>query len=382
MCSTCGISKHLAVSIFLLLLAACAADPPTIPPTELVSIKPETRLTELWAASVGKTAGARFAPFVSESAVVVASLAGRVSSYAIDTGKLLWRVELSQRLGSGVSGDADRVYISTADGLVQALDALSGENLWSTAASSEVLVPVSAGYGAVVVRSADGRIMVLDPDSGEQRWSVSYTPPALTLNGYSRPLLLEGGVLVGLDDGRLLALDLDNGREIWETILSVPTGRSEIERLVDIDANVLIDKSAIYVVNYQGRLARVEPARGQIVWSVPLSSTAGLALLDDVIVVVDDEDTLHGIDKKTGQQLWIQEALRGRRLTTPKAFTPDGVLVGDLEGFVHVIARTDGRLIGRTRLSQSAIQAEPILRDDVVYVQTTDGTVSALYNKQ
>jgi len=135
-----------------------------------------------------------------------------------------------------------------------------------------------AGFEAAVVRSADGRVVVLELDDGSERWIQSETPPALTLNGYSRPLLVSGGLLMGLDDGRVVALELATGRLIWETVLSVPSGRSEIERLVDIDADIAIDNEGIYVANYQGRAARLEPARGQIVWSSAMSAGAGIAL--------------------------------------------------------------------------------------------------------
>jgi len=140
-------------------------------------------------------------------------------------------------------------------------------------------------------------------DDGTERWSQSNTPPALTLNGYSRPLLLDGGVLVGLDDGRLLALNTNSGELIWESVLSVPRGRSEVERLVDIDADIAIDDEGIYVANYQGKAARLEPGRGQIVWSTPLSAGSGIALNDVGLIVINEDDSIIKLDKETGQQL-------------------------------------------------------------------------------
>jgi len=374
-----GVARwSLASVVATLFLVACAAEPPTIPPTELTPISAEVTISSVWSKRVGESGRRRFTPHVTDDAVYVADKAGVVSSYTRDTGKRRWQVDLETELSSGVAGADGRVYVSTAEGVIQSLDAATGEAGWTASASSEVLVPVSAGFGAVVVRSADGRIIALEPDDGDERWSVSYTPPALTLNGYSRPLLLDGGALVGLDDGRLVALNLANGREIWESVLSVPSGRSEVERLVDVDANARIDDSAIYIVNYQGRLARVEPARGQIIWSVPLSSTAGLTLFDDRVIVVDEEDILHAIDKESGRELWAQELLRGRRLTPPQAVGEDVVVVGDLEGYLHVLASDDGRLLGRRRVTDEPLRVEPILSNGSVYVQASDGTVMAL----
>lgn len=397
------LQKGIMAVVLGTLIASCAAEPPLIPPTELRPISDARTLDRLWSMDAGEARRGRFLPYVSGNRVFVAGASGQVQRLDRRTGKTVWERDLDGRLASGVSGDGRRLYVSSSDGVVFALDAESGETLWSANASSEVLAPVSAGFGAVVVRSADGRIVALDPVDGRERWSVSNETPALTLHGYSRPLILDGGVLVGLDDGRLLALDLANGRAIWETVLSLPSGRSEVERLVDIDADVRVDDAAIYVINYQGKAARLEPGRGQLVWSVDMSSAVGLELFEDTVVLVDDEDVLHGLDKETGQTLWSQKALRGRRLSPP-AITAEGeVVVGDLEGYLHVLSANDGKLLGRARISDEGITTRPVVpvdlegaspsldvdadastgsdqgpRKPAVFVQARDGKVAAL----
>jgi outer membrane protein assembly factor BamB len=269
------------------------------------------------------------------------------------------------------------VYVGDIDGVLHALDEETGESLWTARGSSEILVPASAGFGALIVRSTDGRVVSLDPTSGEVLWTVSNTPPALTLNGYSRPLILDGGVLIGLDDGRLLALNLKTGKPFWESVISVPSGRSEIERLVDIDADIVIDDSGIYLANYQGKAAMVEPVKGQIVWSVPLSAGSGVAVTDESLIVVDDKDTVHRLDKTNGQIIWSNSEMPGRRLSPP-AFTADlDVVVGDTEGYIHVIDIDSGTLIGRKRVSKEAITARPVATDDAMFIQSIDGIVAA-----
>ncbi len=360
-------------------VAACAAEP-VVQPTPLSGIKAETTIKRNWKQSLGVVRRGRFAPYVNNGVVYVADNAGTVRSLDQQTGKSGWTQSLGVRLGSGVSGDADQVYVSSIDGEVYALQASSGEILWQTAASSEVLVPVSAGFDVVVVRSADGRIASLDAASGKERWSTTHTPPALTINGYSQPYLLDGGVLVGLDDGRLIALNLSTGKTIWETIVSLPSGRSEVERLVDIDANILTDDEAIYIVNYRGKLARIEPVKGQIQWAVPMSSTAGIAQTDTLVVVVDELDVVHGVEKTSGRVLWSQEAMKGRRLNRP-VINNDIALVGDKQGVLHGLALDDGRLIARNTSFDGAA-GNPVTSDDVVFIQFSNGAVSALTLKQ
>jgi len=257
------------IAAALLSLGACASEPPPIPPAELVSVSGQADLVSEWRKSGFASGRSQLQPLPLTEGLYVASREGVVTRFDRVSGKVQWRVALKRTLGAGVAGDGKSVYVSTEDGTVYALDADTGEEIWTQKASSEVLAPVAAGFGAVVVRSADGRIVTLEPETGVERWSTSFTPPSLTLNGYSKPVVVDGGVLVGLDDGRVLAMDLSSGRIIWESVVSVPSGRSEVERLVDIDGDIQVDNEAIYLANYRGRIVRIEPQQ-RVYWLVPI----------------------------------------------------------------------------------------------------------------
>lgn len=372
-----AVRHRIALPALLLAAIGCSADPPRIPPSELTEFAPKAQLDTRWSTTLDEAGTGRFEPLVTATSVYAADAEGRVERLALVDGQRVWRVELDTALLSGVGGDDDAVYVAAGDGRVVALDATDGSERWRARASSDVLVPVVSGFGALLVRSADGRLAALDPADGSERWSGSWTPPPLTLHGYSRPLLLDGGVLIGLDDGRLLALDSSNGRPLWETELTRPSGRSEVERLVDIDADVLVDNDGIYVVSFQGRAARVEPARGQVVWGVPMSSTSGLALGDDTLYVVDDESVVHALDKATGTTLWRQEAFRGRKLSAP-LHVNDRLLVGDLEGYLHALDTVDGSIAARRRPAKSAIRVRPAGDAQHLVVQSVGGRVAVL----
>jgi outer membrane protein assembly factor BamB len=361
----------------VLLLVGCTNEPPPVPPAELTSTTSEINPLRLWSSNVGEAGRGRFEPLVIEGSVLVANRSGKVTKLSRQSGIREWTRELNIRLTSGIGGDEGQLYVGDIDGVLHALSEETGETLWTARGSSEILVPASAGFGALIVRSTDGRVVSLNPTTGKELWTVSNTPPALTLNGYSRPLVLDGGVLIGLDDGRLLALNLQTGKPIWESVISVPSGRSEIERLVDIDADIVIDDSGIYLANYQGKAALVEPAKGQIVWSVPLSAGSGVAVSAESLIVVDDEDSVHRLDKTNGQIIWSNAEMPGRRLSPP-AFTPDqDVVVGDTEGYIHVRDIDSGEIIGSKRASQEAITARPVATDDTMFIQATDGLVAA-----
>lgn len=369
----------LITGLVMVFIVACRAPvPPAIPPSDLLTFRPSASLESDWRKSGFAAGRSMLQPLPLAAGLYVAARSGLVQRLDRVTGRVDWSERLGRTLGAGVGGDGERVYVTSEDGTIIALDADTGEQLWTQTASSEVHVAAVAGFGAVVVRSADGRVVTLEPETGAERWSASFTPPALTLNGYSTPVLVDGGVLVGLDDGRIIAMALDTGRVIWEAIVSVPTGRSEIERLVDIDGDIQVDDEAIYLSSYRGRIVRIEPGQGNIVWSTPMSSTAGVLVGNEKVYVVNEEDSVLEVDKITGEIGWEQNALRGRSLTRPVAVSNSTLMVADFEGYLHLIDAKSGELVGRSRVGKRAITTTPTQVEGITYVQSSDGALAAV----
>ena len=96
------------------------------------------------------------------------------------------------------------------------------------------------------------------------------------------------------------------------------------------------------------------------------------------IYVTDDKHVVMALDKSTGGTLWRQDRLTGRGLTRPLAFGRY-IIVGDYQGYVHLLSRDDGAMMARIATDGSAIVAPPIALDiRSVLVQTRNGGVYAL----
>ncbi len=376
-----SIVRRVLLLVFVATLVACADPPPLVPPTALTSIDQQLRPKSLWRKSIGDTdkrRSSQFLPFVDNSGVYAASVDGNVAGFDSVKGTVLWRRNVGSTLGSGVGGDTDHVYVASNDGVVHALDKSTGESVWTYAMPSAVLVrPVAAtateqADGIVVVRASNANIRGLDSKTGEELWSTNFDVPALTVHGYGEPVVLDSGVLIGLDDGKLAALSRTNGSLLWQSVLSLPSGRSEIERLVDVDANILIDEQFIYAVTYQGQLARIEPQRGQLIWSVPMSSVSGMAQDDELLYLTAQNSEVVAVSKADGSERWRVKSLRGRSLTRP-ALVNDGLLaVADFDGFVHVLNAADGAIIGRSQPLSSSPSSPSLVVFDVAAESQAD----------
>jgi outer membrane protein assembly factor BamB len=356
------------------------ADDNIEPPAPLTEITPAFEVKTLWSAGVGDGADDKFlklGPLVTEERVVVVDANGLVAAFERTGGRRLWQVETELDLSSAPGGNQELIVVGTSDAKIVALSAENGKELWRAAVSSEVLSPPRVSEGVVVVRCLDGHVYGLDAATGERRWTFQSPVPALTLRGTSAPAIAGDTVVCGMDNGKLVALGLFDGTERWSAIVSEPHGRSDLERMVDIDADPEIYGRAVFAAAYQGRVAGVDLYGGKPGWGAAISSVAGLGVDLDQVYVTDQDSEVHALTRRGGESVWKQDALRARNLTRPVPMG-DGVVVGDLEGWLHWLARDDGRLLARARVESDPILAAPVVFDDLLYVVDAQGRVRAM----
>ncbi len=367
-------------AVLLFQLTACGG-PPRAKPAPLTDITSSQSASVEWRVDAGassKRDAVKLSPYVSDDSVFAIDADGKLTSFNRSNGSVQWAVELNRNITSGVSGDDDNIYVASGNGEVFAISQSIGGTLWTSDVSSEVIAAPVAGPDYIVVRSLDGKVYALEKSTGERRWIYTYSVPALSIHGNGRPTVVADGVLVGLDNGKLVALRAADGRVFWEVTLGDNAGRSEVEKLSDLDADIQILEPYIYAVNYQGSVAQVDASQGRSVWSSPVSSVAGLAVTDQLVVVTDEFDAVHAFNRADGEPLWSQESLANRRLTGPIATDSDFIVVGDVEGYLHLISTADGSFVGRLQTGVGAIAGRPVLRDETIYTQGRSGKIAAV----
>ena len=372
--------RQIGIVALVAVIAGCNSAP-TVVPAELTRIESTRSAKTVWAKGVGgggERPAVRFAPYVTDDTVYSASASGQVSSLNRLTGEANWTVDIGRDLTAGISGDETYLFVANGDGDVFCLRQDDGSRVWSASVSSEVIASPVAGPDHVVVRSIDGKVYSLDKESGRQRWRFSYNVPALSLHGNGRPLVGLDGVLVGLDNGKLVALHGDDGQVSWELSLSENDGRSEVDRLSDLDADIRPAGAFVYAVNYQGTLAQIDPSSGSTRWTADMSSSVGLAVDENIVAVTDEFDTVWGLSIADGSVLWQQDALTYRKLTAPAIVDGNTIVVGDFEGYLHLLSASDGTMIGRHKVGSSQIMSQPVLRDGQGYVQLRGGRLAAV----
>jgi outer membrane protein assembly factor BamB len=336
-------------------------------------------LKEVWSTRIGVGHDKQFVnlvPYYYEEKLYIADRKGRVVALDAETGKEIWTVKTKAALSGGPGVGSDVVLLGTSDAEVLALSASDGSLLWKADVSSEVLSVPRVDIDKVIVQTADGNITALALDSGEQLWIHDRTVPVLSLRGTSTPAVESGLVIAGFANGKLVGLSAEKGFPVWETSIAIPHGRSEIDRLVDIDGNPIIVGGVVYVTTYQGNIAVIEAQTGNQGWTRDMSSHVGLGVDFSQVYVTDDESNVWALSRQSGASEWRLDELLNRKLTAPEPIE-DYVAVGDLEGYVHLLSRYDGHIAARAQVDSKGIREKPLARNGMLYVYGNSGKLSA-----
>ena len=353
-----------------------SSDIPAEIPAPLINFTPTVVITTRWHTTIGPNNAVAFAPALAIDSIYVASAKGLLARLNPISGKPEWQINAKMPFSAGVGASIDNEYIGTPRADLIAYDE-SGKIRWTSRLSSEIVgVPKMSG-GTVVVRTEDGFIYGLDADTGKQKWVYQHTLPTLMLRNQASVLITKGAIFAGYAGGKLVALSLDTGNVGWEAEVAIPRGASEIERVSDVTSMPVIDDNQVCAVAYQGRVACFDIHSGNLIWAKQISSTAGLVMDDNNIYVSDDDGDIVAFDKTTGTSVWKQTQLHARHLTAPCRIG-DYLAVGDIQGYVHLLALNDGHFVGRTATDGTAIISPPQEHNNSLIVQTAKGNVYAL----
>jgi outer membrane protein assembly factor BamB len=348
-------------------------------PAKLVDFEATLKVGKVWSTDVGKgldKAGRQIMPAYSSGSIYVADYKGLLTAVDAENGRKKWEIktELPFTGGPGLSGNL--LLMGTENGEVFAFDASTGTQLWSATVTSEVLSAPAVADGIVVVRCIDGRVFGLDADTGQRLWVYDHSVPLLTLRGNSPLLLRAGVVFIGYDGGSVVALKLVDGVKMWEQTLVTAEGRTELERLSDIDGQMVFIASDLLVSSYKNRLASLAADSGRLLWFKDISSATGVSVDRINLTLSDKEGNLWLLDRRNGAESWKLDLLRNRGLTRP-VFYGSFIAVGDAEGYLHWVRIDNGQFAAREKVGGDGFAGPPMVVGNTLYVMTRKGSLIA-----
>jgi outer membrane protein assembly factor BamB len=369
----------LLLILFLALLHACGGKDNISPPTELVDLDSNLEIKKNWSRDTGKGLSKYYLhlnPLISTESIVVVNSDGRVSAYKSADGTSLWKNNLDEAVTAGVNGGDGIVIVGTDEGGVIGLSSDTGEEVWRQQLPSQVTAISAVEQGMLVARSGDGYFYALDKATGKIRWKLHRPSPPLSLHSQSVPLLEEGVIIAGLDNGQVIMISQDKGAVVWEKTIAPASGRSELERMVDIDGRIDLHDSVVYAVTYNGKIAALDARSGRTQWRQDASSPNGLLVDGEQVFYTDENSVVWALERSSGATLWKQEALKFRSVTTPEV-VGDKLVVADYEGYLHWLDRTSGHFLARKRIDRAGVLAMPRVSGEQLVVLGKGGKLSS-----
>ncbi len=348
-------------------------------PAELVDFTSTTSVAKLWSASAGKgegSLGIQQAPVVDGGRVYAAAVEGGVRAFELQTGKQAWQYKSDLRLSGGPGAGEGLVVVGTLDGQVVALDAATGAEKWQAKVPNEVIAAPTIGQGLVFVRSNDGRVTAFKADSGERRWFWTHELPSLTVRGNATVVAGPGVLFAGSDDGTITALSASDGRPMWTQAVGMPEGRSELERMADIDGAPVLEGTTLYATSYKNETVALEGPSGRPLWTRDNGGAGGLAVTSSAVLISDPAGTVWALDKYSGSALWSNTTLARRSLTAP-TIHGDYAVVADYDGYLHWLKTDNGEVAARARVGGKTVRGKPVVADGILLVQDVEGGLTA-----
>jgi len=363
-----------------LALTGCSDEVDPYEPDPLVDIDNQFDIDVLWSTQIGDGTSdktVKLEPIYSQGKIFVADNSGEIAAIDPKNGDVLWKVGLEEEIGGGPDVSNEQLVVGTQKGQLVTMSAKDGSEIWRKQVSSEIISSPAIGDGYVVVNSVDGKITGFDAETGEQKWFYEQSIPPLTLRGTSAPVIAGGGAIAGFANGKLAVFLLEDGRMAWEKTITAPVGRSEIQRLVDIDVRPQVSGSSIYVASFNGNLAHVDARNGETVWQRELSTFQEISLSELLLLVTHENSFVSAVDRSNGVALWTQKSLHRRMLSAPVA-VGNQIVVADFEGYLHWLSRKDGTVQSRRQIDSSGISAKPLVIDDTVFLLSNSGKLYAV----
>ncbi|MCX7544687.1 outer membrane protein assembly factor BamB [Marinicella gelatinilytica] len=370
---------RLILFILILFLTACGSKKDEIKPNELTDFTETGSFKLLWQKKLKSSKdayGYQLRPAPLNKALFTADVNGGVYRYGADNGQLDWKTNVDHVISAGPGVSDTLVVVAGPDGQVTALDADSGSTIWQKQVSSEVLSPPVIDRNRVIVRSMDGRIYGLNISNGERQWLYSSEVPNLTLRGTGTPLSKGGRLYVGLDGGDVVALNILDGQVMWQQNVVNNQGKTEIDRLSDIDGDMGVVATDLYVSSAANKTLAVATESGQLLWRNNHGSNTGVTVSRRFIYLADNESIVRQIDRSNGELGWVIEDFKNRELSRPAFYLGD-LLITDFAGYVHVIDAFTGKMLNRKQFGKSGFYGAPVVDGNTIYTYNKDGTLSA-----
>lgn len=238
-------------------------------------------------------------------------------------------------------------------------------------------MPVSDSK-VVVAQSIDGRVYGFSAEDGSQLWRYDHVVPSLTLRGAANPVISRNKVIVAFANGQLVTLNVADGALLWNARVSQPKGRTELEKMVDIDGTPVVDGSLIYAATYHGAIAVLSQGKGKVLWKQDLSTYNNVIVGTDRVFGVTEESHVVAFNSANGSIEWTNDQLHKRNIGSPILIGAYLAVIDD-DGYLHLLSQKDGSFAYRFKPKGNGFRSPMIPYENGFIVLSNNGKLTAYH---
>lgn len=371
----------LLIALFLL-VSACSSNKDKDEEERVAKLPDYERTIDIdrvWSRGAGSDDDRKYVkivPSMDSGVIYTADVKGQVFAFSADSGERLWKVKTKFPFAGAVGAGSNLVLAGTSTGEVVALSAEAGEVLWNTEISSEVVAPPATNGTIVVAQTIDAKVFALDAKTGQVLWSYDHTAPVLSLRGTAAPIVTSTQVICAFDNGQVVSFSAADGSRTWEARAAQPKGKTDLERIVDIDGAPVVSGGFVYVTSYQGNLMALYRAQGKEVWRKAASSFYSPAVGVGRVYISTDRSRVVAYNSANGDVIWTNEQLLNREIGAPVVFG-DYVAVIDSDDRLHMFNADDGTYVHRFKPKGDGFKAPMLYNNGRLFILSDDGKLSA-----
>ncbi len=317
----------------------------------------------------------RIAPTITEQGILTASPFGEVVLLS-ENGRIQWQRQVADQITAPLAADSRNMVVVTGNGDVKLLD-WEGNTQWSTAIVALATEAPLLLEDRLIVQTTDGRITALERNTGRPLWVYQDAEPELTITGTARPRQVGDLIVTGLANGKLVALNLSDGSPAWEYRIARAQGKTDVSRLVDVDASVSVVDGMVLAVGYQGDMLVIEAASGRVLASRPLSSYRAIVPGEQYWYAVNDQSHILALDPNTLDPVWTQDQFTYRRLSRVVPWQ-DMIAVSDALGYVHILDAETGDWLVSREIDWTGVSTAPVVMGDYLIQQGNSSRIKRL----
>ena len=371
------------IALICLALIACGRGSEKIPkpePTLIGEFTEQVQIDINWSESGPEQPGRSYLqlyPSLADDKLFLTSVNGVVTALDRADGTQVWATELSESISAGVGASEDLVSVVSDSGKVIVLNAQDGQPVWEQSLSRGVFAPPLVVPGSVVVRTIGGLLYAFGSDKGDETWSFELDQPNFTLQGSTPPLELDRSIVAGNADGQIVGIDLATGIQNWQISVPLPFGNELTQGVEIADTAPVVYRNGLFVALQDRSVTSFDLQTGNQLWNIERNTDSKIAVDTFGVFGSDLDDRVYALDRFSGDLIWENDGFLHREISNIAVFQ-SYVVVTDNLGTILVMQSNNGQLVGVRRTGQSIVPGSIRQDENAFYLLYRSGRIESL----